>query len=152
VGGYLGSYIASQIVIADNKLASIGTYIGSTILGPLASFVGAFLGNILGTLVGNAVGLAEKSWGSVLIDTPLGRAAVGGFGDKNMGDSGRFESLASGQVETINRLVDYVGARIIGIDRAKGSGQILYWQKGTTYTTIMPDGSAYDFISRWTPD
>ncbi len=160
VGGYLGSYIASQIVVADNKQASIGTsigssigaYIGTSLLGPVGTFIGSFIGNILGTLLGNALGADEKSWGRVSINAHLGRAEAGDFGDKNMGDSSRFESLATGQAETINRLVDYVGAKIIGVDKEKGDGQVRYWQKGTTYTVYMPDGEAYDFVSRRTPD
>ena len=161
VGGYLGSYLASQIVVADNKQASIGTsigasigaFIGTKLLGPgLGSFIGAFIGNILGTLAGNAFGVDEKSWGSVYINGHLGQAVAGDYGSDNMGNWETFKAITTSQAETVNRIVDYVGAEIIGVDGAEGNGRVGYWQKGTTYTVFMPDGSAYDFVSRLTPN
>lgn len=161
VGGYLGSYLASQIIVADNKQASIGTsigssigaFIGTSILGPgLGSFIGSFIGNILGTALGNAFGVDEKSWGSVSINAHFGQAVAGDYGSDNMGSSRTFEAITVSQAQTVNRIVDFVGAEIIGIDEKKGNGRVDYWQKGTTYTVFMPDNTAYDFISRLTPD
>ena len=142
----------------DNPQASIGTSIGSSIGAYVASalipipgvgtFIGAFLGNILGTLVGNAFGTDQKSWGSVYMRH--GKAVTGGFGSDNEGEWSTFTNITSSQAVTINRIVDMTGAKVVGLP--SGNGQIDYWQKGTTYTVFMPDGSAYDFLSRITPD
>lgn len=158
IGGYLGSYLASQVVIPDNPQASIGTSIGSSIgayvgstlipIPGVGTFIGAFLGNILGTLVGNAFGVDQKAWGSVYMNG--GKAITGGFGSDNEGDGGTFANITHSQAETINGIVEMTGAKVTGLE--SGSGAINYWQKGTTYTVFMPDGGAYDFLSRWTPD
>jgi Ca2+-binding RTX toxin-like protein len=158
IGGYLGSYLASQVVIPDNPQASIGTSIGSSIgayvgstlipIPGVGTFIGAFLGNILGTLVGNAFGVDQKSWGSVYMSG--GKAVTGGFGSDNEGDGGTFANITHSQAETINGIVEMTGAKVTGLE--SGNGTINYWQKGTTYTVFMPDGGAYDFLSRWTPD
>lgn len=160
VGGFLGSYLASQIIIPDNKQAaygtsigaSIGAYVGSLIPIPfLGTFIGAFIGNILGTVLGNAFGVDEKSWGSVYIDINRGKAVNGDYGAKNEGDSSTFEQVTSIQAQTVNYIVDRMGARIIGLN-GKGNGRIDYYQKGTTYIVTMPDGRNFDFISRHTPN
>ena len=175
IGGYLGTYVATQVIQPDNTQAGWGSTIGSAagstlgtsvaatlvtetmsaVLGVLipgiGAFIGAFLGTVLGTVIGNAVAVDEKSWGSVWIDTWQGKALAGNYGSDNEGDWKTFASITSAQAELVNRIVDITGARITGL-KQPSTGSVGYWQKGKTYTTYMPDGSAYDFVSRLTPD
>ncbi len=162
VGGYLGSYLASQVVMPDNSQASIGTSIGSSLgayigsflpipIPGVGTFIGAFLGNIFGTALGNAFGVDEKAWGSVYIDTNSGKAVTGNFGSDNGGDFNTFTNITNSQATLVNGIVEMIGADIVGL-KPNGSGSVGYWQKGKTYTVYMPDGSAYDFLSRITAD
>jgi hypothetical protein len=161
VGGFLGTYLASQIIVADNTQASYGTSMGSSVgayvgsllipIPGLGSLIGAFVGDILGTVIGNAVGVDEKSWGSVSIDLPKGIAVAGGYGSSNEGLDTTFVPITSSQASTVNRIVSLTGAHIIGLN-GSGSGRIDYWQKGKTYEVTLPNGTRYDFISRLTGD
>lgn len=175
VGGYLGTYLASQVIVPDNPQAGYGTSIGSalgstagayaagtlfttslsTTLGILipgvGAFIGAFIGDVLGTLLGNALGTDQKSWGSVWIDPFSGKAVAGNYGSDDSGDWTMFEKITTAQAELVNRIVSLAGAKIIGLKQPT-TGTVGYWQKGTTDTVYLPDGSAYNFISRITPD
>ncbi|MBF9232322.1 hypothetical protein [Microvirga alba] len=175
VGGYLGSYLGAKVLPPDNTQASWGTSIGgsvgstigvsvasaqvttamSTILGTIlpgiGAFIGAFLGTVLGTALGNAFGVDEKSWGSVWIDAYQGRALAGNYGSDNEGNSRTFENITTSQANLVNSIVDLMGAKISGLEYPT-TASVGYWQKGKTYTVYMPDKSAYDFLSRITPD
>jgi Ca2+-binding RTX toxin-like protein len=157
VGGYLGSYLGSQVLLPDNPQAAIGTSIGSAVgayiggvvipVPGLGSLIGSFLGNLLGTLLGNAVGADPKAWGSVYLDpTGSGNMIGGKYDSDNGGDWRTFEGITKSQATLINGIVDLIGANITS------SGDVDYYQKGTTYTVYLADGSAYDFVSQHTAD
>jgi Ca2+-binding RTX toxin-like protein len=171
VGGYLGAYLASQIVFPENEHAAIGTQIGSAVGGflgvaagtsaitaattaigsvllpGLGSLVGAFIGTVAGTLIGNAVGADAKAFGAVYLDPNGSGDLIGGaYGAQNGGNPQTFVNLTLGQAQVVNRIVDMTGATVLGVGGTQGS--VGYYNKGTTYTMFLPDGTAMDFASR----
>jgi len=153
VGGYLGSYLASELLLPDNPQAAIGTSIGASIGAYLGSFIpvpvigtliGSFLGNLFGTVIGNAVGVDAKSWGEISFDPNTGDFVTGGFSSDNGGDRQTFVNITSAQAELANRIIDMTGAHVVN------AGSLSYYQKGTTYTLYLADGSGFDFATRYT--
>lgn len=176
VGGYLGTYLASQLIQPDNELAgvvsSLGSSVGSilgTVIGTAAgggsgvmagaslgsmifpgigTLIGAFLGTIFGTALGNSLTDDEKSFGHITWDPVSGQLVAFGFEAKNGGKWDTFLGISTGICDTVNKIVDITGSRIIGINGANIQD---FYQKGTTYVVYYNDGVAYDFMSRNTP-
>lgn len=176
VGGYLGTYLASQILAPENQAGAIGSSLGSamgsligttiatgaasgigtTLLGAelgsmifpgIGTLIGAFLGTIFGTALGNAVGTDAKSWGNIGWNPETGELYGYGFRSDHGGDEETFVSITTGICETVNKIVDMTGSHVVGIN----GGYQAFYQKGTTYTVYHNDGTAYDFMSRNTP-
>ena len=143
VGGVLGNALASLVIMPHNHEEAIGASLGSSVgawLGTtfipipvLGTALGSFLGDILGDLVGSLFGGPAASTEGVLFDPATGGLMVTPPFQSNGGNAQYFFDIAHAQVDTVNGLLAFAGARI---EPSHSNPVLGFTQNGTDYWLI----------------
>lgn len=156
VGGFIGGYLAAELVEFDTIEGQIGAAVGSalgaiygakilaqvfSIWGPIGAAIGAFIGYILGGLIGSLFGGTPKAGAELGWDGTEQRFEVGRVWSKNGGSDG-VRSMASQVGELLNAVVNASGARVLD---ASGIQTGAYDQKAGDFIYKSSTAGGYAF-------